>query len=132
MKFTYKSPQKDIFDTFFDFISSLVAEEIEKEKKLKEKEVKDEYIFVPTEAVAFGRYDPKTLKPLPTVTRILFKDPATIVWFSDGTKSVAICGYDDIYDKETGVAICLCKRMLGNKEYRKLMDDWCYKKENLS
>lgn len=132
MKFAYKSPQKDAFDTIFDFIGRLVTEEIEKEKRLKEEKNEEEYIFVPTEAVAFGTFDPKTLKPLPTVKRVLFKDPATIVWFSDDTKSVAICGYDDVYDKETGVAICLCKRMLGNKEYRKLMDEWCYKKENLN
>ena len=133
MRFVYKSPEKDTFDAILDIINEFVAEEIkQKDDKKEDKNIKDEYIFVPTEAVAFGRYDPKTLKPLPTVTRVLFRDPATIVWFSDGTKSVAICGYDDVYDKETGVAICLCKRMLGNKEYRELMDEWCYKKENLN
>jgi hypothetical protein len=133
MRVIYKSPEKTILDALYDAINESIAEEIKKEDKKKEnKNTEDEYIFVPTEAVAFGRYDPKTLKPLPTVKRILFRDPATIVWFSDGTKSVAICGYDDTYDRETGVAICLCKRMLGNKEYRELMDEWCYKKENLN
>lgn len=67
---------------------------------------------------------------MPNVKRVLFRDPATVVWFTDGTKSVAICGHGDTYDKETGIAICICKRMFGSQDYRKLMDKWCYTEGN--
>ena len=63
---------------------------------------------------------------LPKITEVLFNDPATIVWFEDGSKSVAIAGHGDKYDKETGLATCLIKRVLGNKEYRRIMDKYCY------
>ena len=73
-------------------------------------------------------------KPLfiPKVQDVWFYEPATITWFEDGTKTVAVAGHGDKYDKEVGLAICMLKRVLGNKEYRKIMDKWCYKKENLS
>lgn len=65
---------------------------------------------------------------LPEITEVLFNDPATIVWFEDGSKSVAIAGHDDKYDRETGLATCLIKRVLGNKRYRQIMDVYCYPK----
>ena len=72
---------------------------------------------------------------MPKLEDVLFAPPATIAWFDDGTKTVAIAGHGDKYDKETGLAICMLKRVLGNKEYRNIMDKHCYdevKKENLN
>jgi hypothetical protein len=151
MRAVYKIPEKYIFDSILDIINELYNDkEIEKKEDKIELSASvpqkgkfnsidssaintdDCFTFVPKEAVVLKQYDPKKIFSIPKVEKVLFRDPATIVWFSDGTKSVAICGYDDIYDRETGVAICLCKRMLGNKEYRELMDEWCYKKENLN
>jgi len=73
-------------------------------------------------------------KPLfiPKLKDVWFYKPATIAWFEDGTKTVAVAGHGDKYDKETGLAICMLKRVLGNKEYRRIMDEWCYKKENMN
>lgn len=65
---------------------------------------------------------------LPEIKEVLFNDPATIVWFEDGSKSVAIAGHGDKYDRETGLATCLIKRVLGNKRYRQIMDAYCYPK----
>ena len=123
MRVLYKSPEKSLFDDILDIITNAIED--------NQRDYENE--LIPDKPVTLKSYDPKKVFFVPGVEKVLFRDPATIVWFSDGTKSVAICGYDDVYDKETGVAICLCKRMLGNKEYRELMDKWCYdKKENLS
>ena len=128
MRAVYKIPEKYIFDSILDIINELYND-----KEIEKKEDKIELsASVPQEAVILKSYNPKKIFNVPNVEKVLFRNPATIVWFSDGTKSVAICGYDDVYDKETGMAICLCKRMLGNKEYRELMEKWCYEKESFN
>lgn len=135
MRAVYKIPEKYIFDSILDIINELYnTEKEEKNNKVDSSTVNtdDYFTFVPKEAVILKSYNPKKIFNVPNVEKVLFRNPATIVWFSDGTKSVAICGYDDVYDKETGMAICLCKRMLGNKEYRELMDKWCYEKESFN
>jgi hypothetical protein len=151
MRAVYKIPEKYIFDSILDIINELYNDkEIEKKEDKIELSASvpqkgkfnsidssaintdDYFTFVPKEAVILKSYNPKKVFNVPNVEKVLFRNPATIVWFSDGTKSVAICGYDDVYDKETGMAICLCKRMLGNKEYRELMDKWCYEKESFN
>lgn len=72
--------------------------------------------------------NPKTFKPIgmPRVRRVMFNKPATIAWFEDGSKTVAKSESGDPYDKETGLAICIAKRVLGNAGYRKLMDKHVY------
>lgn len=49
------------------------------------------------------------------IKKVIFNDPATIVLWSDGTKTVVKCGKDDMYDKEKGLALCFMKKALGNK-----------------
>ena len=84
----------------------------------------------PATAIKHRKKNPMDFEPLymPELEDVWFYKPATIAWFADGTKTIAIAGHGDKYDKETGLAICMLKRVLGNKEYRKIMDTWCYKK----
>ena len=46
---------------------------------------------------------------------VIFNDPATIVLWTDGTKTVVKCQNDDEYDPEKGLAMCIAKKALGNK-----------------
>lgn len=46
--------------------------------------------------------------------RAIFNDPATIVLWADGTKTVVKCQEGDTYDPEKGIALCYMKRYLGN------------------
>lgn len=46
--------------------------------------------------------------------QVIFNPPATIVLWSDGTKTVVRCGERDKYDKEKGLALCFMKKALGN------------------
>lgn len=82
----------------------------------------------------YNKKNKKKFTPLyfPKIKNVLFREPATIVFFEDGSKTTAVCGFDDKYDKEVGLAICMLKRVLGNQKYREIMDKWCYDKEKLN
>lgn len=49
------------------------------------------------------------------IKKVIFHDPATIVLWDDGTKTVVKCQEDDEYSKEQGLALCIAKKHLGNK-----------------
>lgn len=49
------------------------------------------------------------------IEKVIFNNPATIVYWKDGTKTVVKCGKDDTYSEETGLALCFMKKALGNK-----------------
>lgn len=52
----------------------------------------------------------------PTVKKVIFSEPATIVFWTDGTKTIVKCGENDIYDPEKGVAMCCMKKLLGTNK----------------
>lgn len=56
------------------------------------------------------------------VKDILINGPATIVFWTDGTKTVVKCGHDDSYDIEKAVAMCFMKKALGSRSMHKLFD----------
>lgn len=47
--------------------------------------------------------------------RVIFSPPATIVIWTDGTKTVVKCDDRDTYDRLTGLALCYMKKALGNR-----------------
>lgn len=51
---------------------------------------------------------------VPRIEKVIFNDPATIVFWSDKTKTVVRCGKDE-FDKEKGLAMAISKKALGNK-----------------
>lgn len=51
----------------------------------------------------------------PSIEKVIFHDPATIVFWEDGTKTVVKCGENDIYDPEKGLAMAIAKKALGNE-----------------
>lgn len=48
------------------------------------------------------------------IKKVIFNDPATIVLWSDGTKTVVKAGPNDAFDPEKGLAMAISKKMLGN------------------
>lgn len=48
------------------------------------------------------------------IKKVIFNDPATIVFWSDGTKTVVKAGANDIFDPEKGLAMAISKKVLGN------------------
>lgn len=59
---------------------------------------------------------------------VIFAPPATIVYWSDGTKTVVKCSEKDIFDPEKGLAMAIAKRCGGNKgSYYKEIQNWVEK-----
>ena len=54
-------------------------------------------------------------KPSFEIKKVHFNDPATVVIWADGTKTVVKCGEEDIYDPQTGLLMCIAKKAFGNK-----------------
>lgn len=52
---------------------------------------------------------------IPNIKDVIFNNPATIVIWEDGEKTVVKCQEGDIYDPEKGLAMAITKRALGNK-----------------
>lgn len=65
----------------------------------------------------FSSTDIKVISSLPIdikVTKIIYHNPATIVFWSDGTKTVVKCDKNDTYDPEKGFYIACAKKLFGN------------------
>jgi hypothetical protein len=50
--------------------------------------------------------------------KVIFHDPATIVLWDDGTKTVVKCSEGDAYDPEKGFMLCYFKKLLGESYYK--------------
>lgn len=62
----------------------------------------------------------------PNIKKVIFNEPATIVFWDDGTKTV-VKAEDEAFDKEKGLAMAISKKFLGNKgnyynEFKKWVD----------
>lgn len=51
----------------------------------------------------------------PNITKVIFNDPATIVLWEDGTKTVVKAQNGESFDKEKGLTMAITKKALGNK-----------------
>ena len=49
------------------------------------------------------------------IKNVIFNDPATIVFWSDGTKTVVKTQNNEKFDPEKGLAMAIAKKALGNK-----------------
>lgn len=67
----------------------------------------------------YPHYEPK---------KIIFNPPATIVYWTDGTKTVVKCSPHDTYNKRTGFIFCFIKRMFNNNsnKFNKFIKTWYY------
>ena len=61
---------------------------------------------------------------IPKIKDAIYNDPATIVFWEDGTKTVVKCK-NEKFDPEKGLAMAFSKKMLGNKgNYYNLFKKW--------
>lgn len=61
-----------------------------------------------------GMYHTPTL--IPPIRRVIFHDPATIVFWADGTKTV-VKAHSEPFDPEKGLAMAIVKKVLGTGYY---------------
>lgn len=69
---------------------------------------------------------------IPEIKNVIFNDPATIVFWEDGTKTVVKCQDSDEFDHEKGLAMAIAKKAYGNKgSYCNKMKKWLPKEEQV-
>lgn len=57
---------------------------------------------------------------------VIFNEPATIIKWTDGTKTVVKCQNGEPYDREKGFAMAIVKKICGNTGcYNDLFHKWC-------
>lgn len=66
-----------------------------------------------------------------SIENVIFNPPATIVFWSDKTKTVVKCDSKEEYDPEKGIAMAICKKMIGDnkRDYYNVFLHWIKKYE---
>lgn len=54
-------------------------------------------------------------RSIPAIKNVIFNEPATIVFWEDGSKTVVKCQDGDVYNPEKGLAMAISKKALGNE-----------------
>ena len=57
---------------------------------------------------------------VPEIKRVIFHEPATIVFWSDGTKTVVKCMEGELFDEEKGIAMAFMKKLYGKGYMNKI------------
>ena len=69
---------------------------------------------------------------IPEIKNVIFNDPATIVFWEDGTKTVVKCQDGNEFDPEKGLAMAIAKKAYGNKgNYCNKLKKWLPKEEQV-
>ena len=56
------------------------------------------------------------------VKKVIFNNPATIVFWKDGTKTVVKCSKNEKFDPEKGLAMAISEKVLGSySEFKRVM-----------
>lgn len=59
------------------------------------------------------------------VQKVIYNNPATIVIWDDGTKTVVSCNEGDEYDRKIGLLLCFAKKLFGNGgKYNDVIRKW--------
>ena len=49
------------------------------------------------------------------IEKVIFNDPATIVFWRDGSKTIVKAQTNETFDQEKGLAMAIAKKALGNE-----------------
>lgn len=75
---------------------------------------------------AIGYYKKPVDKSKPgwSIKNVVFNDPATIVFWEDGSKTV-VKAHNEVFDPEKGLAMAICKKVFGNQgNYFNVFSKW--------
>ena len=122
VEFDYNTAQLDIMDIRF-------RSPKDRRSELYRVYWPDEYSLTeaaaPIMADVLSKWKLGDMQDRPKIEKVIFNAPATIVLWSDNTKTVVKCQEDDIYDPEKGLAMAISKKYLGNKgNYCEVFKKW--------
>lgn len=112
----FKDKDHMTFDSFKDTVNGVVRFI----KKASYCIIVNEYSYMTGGII--GKIDPNEIKQAinnvygpsrsSAIKKVIFNDPATIVIWTDGTKTIVKCDGEK-FDKEKGLAMAICKKLLG-------------------
>lgn len=80
--------------------------------------------------LASCHYTPKIKSLIPEIRNVIFNEPATIVFWADGTKTV-VKSHNEKFDPEKGLAMAISKKALGNEgNYFNKIKKWTNQSED--
>lgn len=73
---------------------------------------------------SFGSYYEDDNGNVTYIKEVIYNDPAVVVIWNDGTKTVSKCDYGDNFNPEFGLILCVLKKIVGNEQVAKLLMNW--------
>ena len=58
------------------------------------------------------------------IVKVIYSNPATIVFWNDGTKTISKCHKPDTYSPEAGLVLCIMKKLEGSTGLYSLFEAW--------
>lgn len=104
-----------------------ILEEVKRKYNLKAKDYLKAYMSYKK---YFKSNTPKPVPYIPEIKNVIFNEPATIIIWKDGTKTVVKCQEGEGYDPEKGMAMAISKKALGNMgNYCEVFKKWLPEEE---
>ena len=123
-EYSFNDKYYDKFMQFHDFAKMVVERLINQIRKENEK-MEIGYLPINSRCVCYGGVD------LLTIKNVIFNPPATIVFWTDGTKTVVKTQNGEEFDPEKGLTMAYFKKMHGNKgHYFEEIKKWTEKYED--
>ena len=117
---------KEFYKAYHNSFSFMDVDNIIKKGEKKMTNTNGEWTAMGSASIASGdmTFSMKTVRKEPYPERVLFNDRATILFWSDGEKTVSVCQDGDEYSQETGVLNCIAQRYVKqlNKKVGRLID----------
>ena len=73
---------------------------------------------------SFGSYYEDDSGNVTYIKEVIYNDPAVVVIWNGGTKTVSKCDYGDNFNPEFGLILCVLKKVIGNEQVAKLLMNW--------
>ena len=58
------------------------------------------------------------------ISKVIYSNPATIVLWNDGVKTICRCAEGDKYNPEMGLMSCIAKRIFGRDQFVDVLKSW--------
>lgn len=125
---------EEIIDDFLEFLDNMLADDEDEELEDETSDVEDETNDCGDcgDCDLCDCYDEEDAEKEPLdFERIEFHDPATIVFWNDGTKTVVKTRHGDKFDKEKGLAMAIAKKVMGNtNKYYDIFEEYCFNEDD--
>ena len=120
--------KKENITTGYRYINT---ETVKDEKNMRKEDLTRIYVDAYTSARIVDRDQMRNLAREGFIKNVIYNDPATIVFWSDGTKTV-VKAEDEPFDPEKGLAMAIAKKHFGNEgNYYDIFREWLPKEESI-